>query len=604
MSMMRINRISTVLQIVLEQIRSVLETNMKQKTHSKLVAIVRTAMHVPAVSFAGLLLLTSSVAAQNNAPVYTPGSTSTFKTVTNEVDSWVPPVTVAPASSKVEAKSSTPEWSPPRTHVEASIPEVILESSPSAVTIQSSDIVNDQPVQATATAVQDLELLDGDALQFDSSNSSEVIPSIPVLGNDDHMGQSVITGDPGFPEASEFPQSFETQVFEGDQFQADVVEGDSGATVVNPFGPIGPPLKTPVRNLLRGTHSWLGGDGVNAVGQLTFLSLSRDYRGNGRTLSNGAPNLSANGPDEGTFTGVDISYGQRRAGGQGWEMRYFGFNPGQETDVAGSSPTLVWGGLTPPLNDPATFGGSIPFGIPETFGLSGIGFGNISVADLFDDAANHRVSRDSELGSFEFNLLRASAGGRCFTCGNAMVELFGGLRGVSFRETTNFSARALQSAGAPQSAFYESEVQNSLFGVQIGGRLERQRQNGWSTSFGTRVGIYNNRVESRQRAQVQLNDGSTAVPQVLFGPDAGRNFDFEGTDNELAFLGEIDLGVIYQFRPRTRLRFGYRGIAITNIADSAGQLEDSLFDVGRVTEPRVLGDLIVGGFYYGIDHAF
>lgn len=594
---------------------------MKQKTHSRFITIARNAMQISAVSFASLSLLTSSVEAQDAAPAFTPGSTSTFQTVANGVEGWVPPVTVVPASSQVEVQ---PTWSPPKTHVEAAIPELVPTSSPSAVSIQSTGIVEAQPVPATA--IQDsISLNPAEELQpVQLAPLSELGPSVPAIPElegstlgeqlDGGMGQSVITENfeapqaserpqaSGFPQPSEVPQILQTQTGET-QFQAGVAAPISGAAGISPIA--GSQLGTPVRNLLRGTHSRLGGNGgVNAVGQLTFLSLSRDYRGKGRVLSNGAPNLLANGPDEGFFTGVDISYGQRQAGGKGWEMRYIGFNPDQATDVAGSNPTLVWGGLAPPLNDPATWGGTIPVGVPETFGLSGIGFVGVSVADLFDDAANHRVSRESEFGSFEFNLLRASAGGSRLSCGNATVEFFGGLRGVSFKESTTFTARALQSAGSPLSAFYQSEVQNSLFGLQIGGRLERQRQNGWSTSFGTRVGIYNNRVESRQRAQVQFGDGSTVVPQVLFGSDAGRAFDFEGTDNELAFLGELDFGVIYQFRPRTRARFGYRGIAVTNIADSAGQLEDSLFDVGRVTEPRVTGDLIVGGFYFGIDHAF
>ena len=61
---------------------------------------------------------------------------------------------------------------------------------------------------------------------------------------------------------------------------------------------------------------------------------------------------------------------------------------------------------------------------------------------------------------------------------------------------------------------------------------------------------------------------------------------------------------MYQFRPRLRARFGFRGIAVTNVADAAGQFEDSLFDVEAVAEPRAFRDFIVGGFYYGVDYAF
>ena len=103
-----------------------------------------------------------------------------------------------------------------------------------------------------------------------------------------------------------------------------------------------PRLFTPVRNVLGTLNQGLAGnESVHAVGQLSFLSFARDYRGRGRQLSSGAPNLFANGPSEGNFTGVDLSYGRRRSGGRGWEARYIGFDPAQASDVS-ADPTLVW----------------------------------------------------------------------------------------------------------------------------------------------------------------------------------------------------------------------------------------------------------------------
>ena len=354
--------------------------------------------------------------------------------------------------------------------------------------------------------------------------------------------------------------------------------------------------RTPVRNIL-GTALFRlkGDDGVNAVGHFSLLSLARDYRGDGRALSSGIPNLFANGPDEGDFTGFDIGYGRRRKGGKGWELRFLSFNPDEAVDIAGSSPTLVWAGVTDPLVNPNT---------PAFSGLSGIGVGAVSMADVFDDAVNHRVIRDSQFGSVEFNLLRASAGGAKFSCGNSMVEFTGGLRAVSFDESISFAAGATSAAGFPSTATYTSEIENELFGLQIGARLERQFTKGWGYTFGTKVGIYNNRISGNQRAEFRFSDGSVATPQVLVGADAGTGFDFSGTDNELAFLGELDLGVIYQFSHRARARVGYRGIAVTNVAAAATQLESNLFDVEAVAEPKAWDDLIVGGLYFGVDYGF
>jgi len=613
----------------------------------------------------GFGLLTPTVFSQEEAPGYAPGSiTKKPFSLIQEKEDWTPPSTDAQASPSdwippdtdtadevqrlvVESEDIDTPLVPETAAEEVQLPppsDSIIEPPPEDIQAPPADMSNSSSFEASPieslNAPQMLPLPSESSVLMGSSVLSEnsqvvtnefcgegcsacdtvVGPGAETIVSDgiDYSSQTGNAGAAFAPGAGRGRVLFGKGRSLFGKGRATVANGKSalanrgaglangGAAFGRANGAVVQPGFTPVRNILRGVGSRLGQNTeVNSVGQLTFLSFGRDYRGRGRQLSRGVPNLFANGPNENEFTGVDLSYGQRRAGGRGWEMRYIGFNPDRATDIAGSGPQLVWGGLAPPLNDPATWaGGVIDPNTPQTFGLSGIGIGNTSMADVFGDAQNHRVSRDSEFGSFEFNMLRASSGGNRFTCGSSMVELFGGLRAVAFNETMVFTAAATQSAISPSSAFYSSEVKNGLFGLQVGGRLERPLKQGWGLSFGTRVGLYNNRVESRQRAQYQFADGSRPTPVVRFGNDAGREFDFTGTDHELAFLGELDFGVIYRFRPQTRVRVGYRGIAVTNIATAAGQLEDSLFDIDRVTEPNVLGDLIVGGLYFGVDHAF
>ncbi|QEG21099.1 BBP7 family outer membrane beta-barrel protein [Mariniblastus fucicola] len=606
---------------------------MKLKIQTTITGIAHGSIQLAAAGIAGLSLLTTAAMAQDATTGFTPGSIpsqpfSLLEEPTSSTNAWVPPVTDVQTS---------PQWSPPQTPDQKSpsdsIDEVLEQAnrrknntnSPSSLILESAEsVIESRPSDSAKTTVPPLE---------SPSNSLETpsllplpcdVPSIPLAPEfceDEPFELDCVDAPIAYNDGvAPLDQSFE---FSNGSSRSIIDDSPETLPLLDAGEPVQPTLPqriarpaivengapeliTPVRNILGGVNSRLstGDPSVHAVGQLTFLSLGRDYRGKGRLLSNGGPNLLANGPDEGDFTGVDINYGRRRSGGRGWEMRYIGFDPGSTTDVTSGDPTLAWGGLTPPLNDPTTWGGTIPQGIPETYGLSGIGTANFTMADVFDDASNHRVSRDSEFGSFEFNFLRASAGGTRLSCGNSMVEFFGGLRGVAFNETTVFTAAGTQSGLFPRSAFYSSEVKNSLFGLQIGGRLERQLQRGWGYTFGSRVGIYNNRVESRQRAEFQFDDGSTTTAQVLYGDDASREFDLSGKDNELAFLGELDFGVVYQFRPRTRARFGYRGIVVTNVADAAGQLEDSLFDIDLVAEPKAFSDFIVGGLYFGVDHAF
>lgn len=573
---------------------------MKLNNQSQLSRISRGVKIASIGGLIGLAFIANPAMAQDEAPADSPFSfipeasksvlglpsaDTTSDEAPGNLGIWSPPTTpVEPA----------PEWSPPETQVEPETLEPATSSMIQASAPNSVELEEAPPATTPESAVESTASALSEAAETPQIPDTAAIPS---------LDEPEVSSPLDFPEDEQLGIPDPSAEFDSvvkDESIVDSPGQPAGIATEEPFAIGRPvvnfPFRTPVRDALGGVSSILGGDqSVRATGQLTFLSLSRDYRGKGRILSNGVPNLLANGPDEGAFTGVDINYGRRSSNGRGWEMRFFGFDPGSASDVAGSNPSLAWGGVVAPFPD---------FSITETVGLSGIGFNGISMSDVFNNAGNHRVTRDSEFGSFEFNFLRASAGGQRMSCGNATVEFFGGLRGVTFNETIAFAAAAPQVTGLPRSASYLSEVKNNLFGLQIGGRLERQQANGWGYTFGSRVGIYNNRVESRQHASYQFDDGSSATPQILFGDDAGRNFDFDGKDNELAFLGELDFGFVYQFRPQVRARVGYRGVVITNVADGAGQFEENLFDADAVAEPKAFGDFFVGGLYFGVDYAF
>jgi hypothetical protein len=362
---------------------------------------------------------------------------------------WSVPVTEAEAIS----------WEPPQTLAQES-PSDLIENTISDPPFPLTDELPIDVSEAAKSVVEQVSSSINDTTEateaaLDNSEASQLIEDVPAIPDtpafelpdpvtepvedlEENFGLSVIA------EGSSEPEGVATTESSCEPCSSPAAGIGTGRSYLN--APV-PQLFTPVRNILGGFSSRLAGnESVHAVGQLTLLSLGRDYRGKGRLLTNGGPNLLAIGPDEGDFTGVDISYGRRRAGGKGWEMRYIGFAPESATDVSSGAPFLVWGGLTPPLNDPATWGGTVPNGLPETFGLSGLGIGGLNMGDIFNDAQNHRVTRDSEFGSFEMNLLRATTGGTRLSCGNSTVELFGGLRGLAFNETTTFTAGGTQAA--------------------------------------------------------------------------------------------------------------------------------------------------------------
>jgi len=93
-----------------------------------------------------------------------------------------------------------------------------------------------------------------------------------------------------------------------------------------------------------------------------------------------------------------------------------------------------------------------------------------------------------------------------------------------------------------------------------------------------KFGVYNNRVDSF------LVDGGG----VTFG----------GAKDDVAFLGELDLGLTYAFKPNVRAKIGYRAIAATELGIAERQSTVGVSPT-RVTDSD--GDIYLEGGYIGIE---
>lgn len=257
----------------------------------------------------------------------------------------------------------------------------------------------------------------------------------------------------------------------------------------------------------------------NRVFGISVLSMSRANFNDARVFDGGLSSGRVTLEDRG---GLELFMTTRYGQGQGWEIRYFGLYGGSESVSQTSFPT----------------------------------------------GATTALTRSGDIQNVEINYLR-QAEGPLSGLRLSLNEVIFGVRYFQFNDDLTFNSNF--SSGFTQGAA------NSLFGLQIGRRLEKQFGAGFGFVGVGKIGVYNNRLDSF------FNDSG-----VTFGD----------TKDDVAFLGELDLGLTYTFKPNVRARIGYRAIAATELGIAERQSSVG-FSPSQVTDSD--GDLYVEGGYIGIE---
>ena len=258
----------------------------------------------------------------------------------------------------------------------------------------------------------------------------------------------------------------------------------------------------------------------NRVFGINALSMSRANFNDSRLFDGGLSSGRITLEDTG---GLELFMTTRNSHGQGWELRYFGLFGGSES-------------------------------ISET---------------IFPTGASASLTRDGDAHNVEVNYLR-QAEGPLSGLGLSLDEVIFGIRYFQFNDGLNFNSNF--------SSSFRQRAENSLFGLQIGRRLEKQFGHGLGFVGVGKLGIYNNRLDS----SFAINGGSTVTD----------------SKDDVAFLGELDLGVTYTFRPNARLKLGYRAIAATELGIAERQSSVGV-SPSQVTDSD--GDIYLEGGYIGIE---
>lgn len=323
---------------------------------------------------------------------------------------------------------------------------------------------------------------------------------------------------------------------------------------------------------------------VHSILGLSAIGYRRNY-GEDRLLSNNfteqGDTLFTSDAEHGQIGGFEAYLIARSSSGVGWEFRYFGLAPSDNTATLGNDPTTVLVGL----NDIA------------------VAPGEPTVSDIFAQGNFHALTRDSSVYNFEFNFLRNHPNVGWFNGILCNTESIIGFRYIDFDESLTYTSGSDSGVG-PRSASFNSSVENSLFGLQTGGRSEFGIFRRISGSLGLKLGAFYTRARANRRIFGQFADGSDFNPSIQNGSTSVRGYDFGSSEGDISFMAELDLGLIYQLGQSSRLRFGYRRMGISGLAFASNNIPDDLANIEQLGATDDSQSLRLRGIYFSYELAF
>lgn len=209
-----------------------------------------------------------------------------------------------------------------------------------------------------------------------------------------------------------------------------------------------------------------------------------------------------------------------------WEVEYFGIFDWNDSAV---------------ITDPANI-----FGVQDLSFVNGFFF-----------ADEVRIDYTSELHSVEANCVKCLCDGCCHR-----VELLCGARYLSLNE--NLTLASNNTVGEPVNAIYDIDVDNDLYGLQIGGRVTKQYC-GWSGELVGKAGLYYSHADL---GQVLLDNIPNPTPIPI--PASAKG-------DDVAFVGELRVSVQKCLSHMWSVRAGYNLLWVEGVALAPDQV--ILFDL-------------------------
>ncbi len=310
-----------------------------------------------------------------------------------------------------------------------------------------------------------------------------------------------------------------------------------------------------------------------------------------------------------------------------WEVAYWGLTENDEEAIV----TDVW-------SDTDRMYGSMNFaGLEYDRDGAGATYAYRPVNDYYDyqmpiedpttDPNNVRVlgfrarnsfqAQNLELNILRFGLPGCGGCGGCGGCSPARFSFNGlmGFRYLNFDENFQFATMytTVDGTGNPNAGeptaytsfppgddnnlFYDVDVDNHLYGFQLGSNMNYQIGCKWNIFCDSMFGIYGNQVDATQRVW----SGGGGVVRFVNG---GGNAYVDSNETDIAFLGEIRTGAAYQLTCNCRLTAAYRFIGVGGVAMAIDQIPSDFSNAQHVGYIDNNGSLILHGLQLGAEFKF
>ncbi len=222
-----------------------------------------------------------------------------------------------------------------------------------------------------------------------------------------------------------------------------------------------------------------------------------------------------------------------------------------------------------------------------TNGAGGLLLGGQTPDSFFTNAHQMLIWRNDQANNVEVNWAYNPWGADSSSC--IRTTWLTGFRFFNFNENLLWTSVAggftYGSNGGANEANLDVRTENTLYGFQIGNRVDWQVTDRFSI-FGTpKMGIYGNHAQSES---------------TYYRGDGIQNFDITGSKNLVSFLGQFDLGMKYDINDHWSATAGYRVVVATGIALSDSQIPAFLAAAGDFAEVKTNNDLVLHGVFAGI----
>jgi hypothetical protein len=278
---------------------------------------------------------------------------------------------------------------------------------------------------------------------------------------------------------------------------------------------------------------------------------------------------------------------------------------------------VVYWGLFP-AQQSADFTGDGTLGTLEpAIDFSGLnyndGFQNQGANNWFEDAERHQITQSSSINSVEVNLVGNYGCGGLFGCGACGCGAnrcgcspwgfgwVGGFRYFNFNENFLFQTDDLDHkfTGDSRELNYAMDLNNNLFGFQVGGGINYCVGPSWSLYSTAKFGVYDNHATMYQRVY-----GSTGYAVANNNVNAGQDFRIRSTENDLAMLGQMDFGVRWLVGSRWSIQGGYRLVGVSGVALTSQNIATDFANYKECRNINTNGSLLLHGAFLGATYCF